>query len=104
MANNILPLPPKAFDSIGGGLYGRLFERQVPRETWQRALCGQELSVTSTPPASPFRRAPRDSQDSFTSSPLVGSQAAMSATVWLFVKVRHSGGKPVCLCSIPSCA
>lgn len=40
-----------------------------------------------------LRRAPRDSQDSFISSPLMGSQAAMSATGWLFVNVRHSGRK-----------
>lgn len=39
-----------------------------------------------------LRRAPRDSQDSFISSPLAGSQAAMSATVWLrFQCAFHSG-------------
>ena len=38
-----------------------------------------------------LRRAPRDSQDSFTSSPLSGSQSAVSATWWLVFNVRHSG-------------
>ena len=70
----------KAFDSIGGGLNGRLFERQVPVN---RLSLGRFPQFGRERPscANSWCRAPRDSQDSFISSPLMGSQVAISTTI-----------------------